>query len=667
MEHTRYRADIDGLRAIAVLSVLLFHVDVTAFSGGYVGVDVFFVISGFLITRLIRDEVLKTGKFSFANFYLRRARRLLPGFFFALALCFVAAFFLFPPPQMESFSKSLSYSIISLANFHFWGQSGYFDTASIYKPLLHIWSLSVEEQFYLVWPLLLVLLLVKTPRRMVPAILLLGFSLSLYMNFVFADGQVYVLTKYFPTASEWFAEGPASIFYLMPFRIFEFAIGALLVWVIEYQPKNKFVLEPLMLAGLIMTIYPMLTYTEKTLFPSYNALMPCFGAALLIYGGGDSRYCGSLLRTPVLVEIGKISYSLYLIHWPVIVFFKYYAYDFGSLSLFEKFTISAVSILAARLMYIYVEQPFRKSTGEKQKVPTRVFLTAHGALGIILIALAVSASNYNGWAWRMPNSLTQQEITRGQSRRASPLRKGCNILDLKSSNCRPDASLQVLLAGDSHYYVGYNMFAESFRSRQDINLIIFSAVNDCSFTIEDNQLTALGMGWKNKGKCQERAAALSDPEFNEQLDVLVISSQYMFRNGSELPILEYLKSKNKDLKVVVIGPYIEVSPYQCADIINRFGGSAFCKDERFVSYFGEDVKNDMYYAETMQYKPLYIDIAALLCSQGTLGSCLTEAEGVPMMYDGNHPSLEFSLLMGRRMLEEYSTELGKIGFTITGK
>jgi peptidoglycan/LPS O-acetylase OafA/YrhL len=138
MDQPRYRADIEGLRAIAVLSVLFFHIDIMAFSGGYVGVDIFFVISGFLITRLIRDEVLRTNTFSFFNFYLRRARRLLPTLFFTLILSFAAAFILFPASLMEQFGKSLVFSSIGMGNFHFWRESGYFDIAVVYKPLLQL-------------------------------------------------------------------------------------------------------------------------------------------------------------------------------------------------------------------------------------------------------------------------------------------------------------------------------------------------------------------------------------------------------------------------------------------------------------------------------------------------------------------------------------------------
>ena len=665
MEQTHYRADIDGLRGIAVLSVLLYHLDVTAIGGGYVGVDIFFVISGFLITRLIRAEVLNSSRFSFANFYLRRARRLLPAFFFTLTLCFGVAFFLFPPPLMEQFSGSLVHSVISLANFHFWGQSGYFDSAALYKPLLHIWSLSVEEQFYLLWPLLLVFLLLKTPRRAVPAALVLGFGISLYLNFIFADGRVALLTDYFPAAAGWFGNGPSTIFYLMPFRIFEFAAGALLVWIIEYQPRNKLMLEPLMLAGLVLTAYPLFTYTEKTLFPSYNALLPCLGAALLIYSG-QSRHAGSLLRTPILVEIGRISYSLYLFHWPLIVFYKYYIYDFDPLSIPERLAIGAVSILAAKLMVTFVEQPFRKSTGEGQKVPTRTFLAGHAALGIVLMLLAAGAWRQEGWAWRMPNSITSTEIANAALRHAD-WQNGCRITHLDSDRCRPAAPLQVLFIGDSHYYVGFNMFAQAFHADRNINLISFSAVNNCDFVFDGKSLKALGPGMTTQSKCPERAAELSRPGFSKNLDVLVISSNSIFQKEVELPIIKLLRSNNQDLKIVIIGPYIDLNRYQCADIINRFGGSSFCKDKRFVAFFGGDVKEQKYYREYMEYDPLYIDVVGLLCPARVLANCQTGTGGVPMFYDSSHPTFEFSLLMGRRMLEEYSSELAQIGLPTTGK
>jgi hypothetical protein len=508
----------------------------------------------------------------------------------------------------------------------------------------------------------MVFLLIKTPRRVVPFVLLFCFSVSLYLNLVFADGQVPILTKFLPVAAQWFADGSSTIFYLAPFRAFEFITGVAVVWLIGKQPKNRLWLEPLVIIGLCMVFYPIFTYTEKTLFPSYNALMPCLGTALLIYAG-EARYGGKFLGNRLLVQVGRISYSLYLIHWPIIVFYKYYKYDVGPLSPVEQLTICVASILLAKFMYTFVEQTFRENPHASKTMPLNRFLSTQATLGAIILILAAGAWINHGWEWRRPDHLSVEEIKNGKAQRIVPVLNGCS-LDLKSDICIPDAPLHVLFLGDSHHYVGYNMFLEAFRDQKDINLITFREVNDCSFTIKNDTLVATGMGWENNGHCQERADMISQEKFYRQLDVLVVSSFTVFEAGQELPIVEYLKSKNNALEIVVIVPYIGIRPYECADIINRFGNSAYCKDEKYVSYFGNHPDKERYFNEYTKYHPLYINTVHLLCDKDLLENCLTEIDGIPMFYDGDHPSLEFSYLMGRRMLEAYQAELETIGFKI---
>ena len=165
---SNYRPDIDGLRALAVLCVIFYHLGFESFSGGYVGVDVFFVISGYLITNLIVDEVKETKSFNFANFYVRRARRLFPALFFTCLLSFIFAFLLFSPLHFDRFGGALTSTMMSISNFFFWNESGYFNASSDFKPLLHTWSLSVEEQFYFLWPATLVFLLIRASKWIVP-------------------------------------------------------------------------------------------------------------------------------------------------------------------------------------------------------------------------------------------------------------------------------------------------------------------------------------------------------------------------------------------------------------------------------------------------------------------------------------------------------------------
>ena len=222
----QYRPDINGLRAIAILSVLFFHLGIPGVSGGFVGVDIFFVISGFLITGIIYDEYILTGRFNFSNFYIRRVRRLFPALVFTLALTFIAGFFLLALKFFDSFSLSLISALFSVSNFYFWKTRDYFAPNAEFEPLLHTWSLSVEEQFYLLWPITLIFILKRFQKPGAVIFLVVISLISLGLN------------AFFKNNSE-------LIFYMLPFRVFEFAIGALLVWLIKYQPFDKKRLEVL--------------------------------------------------------------------------------------------------------------------------------------------------------------------------------------------------------------------------------------------------------------------------------------------------------------------------------------------------------------------------------------------------------------------------------------
>lgn len=394
----KYVPGIDGLRAVAVLSVLLFHAGFTSFAGGYVGVDVFFVISGYLITRLISDEVLQKGSFDFPNFYYRRVRRLFPALFTTLAICLILSFLLFTPQHFQRFGGELTYSIFSLSNFFFWSESGYFDTSSDFKPLLHTWSLSVEEQFYMLWPALLVLLLRTKSKVTVLFALAAAFAVSLGLNLVFADGRSSTLSRLAPTVAGWFSDGASTIFYLTPFRVFEFAIGAALVWLPRLSEKHRALSEASMTAGLSMIGISIFTFTEKTAFPSYNALLPCIGAGLVIYGV-NAPATGLLLRNRLMVWVGLISYSVYLVHWPLIVFYRYWSSQ--PLVLHEKLAIVGLSVALGFAMYRLIETPMRSAPKRDRKPNKAAFGLACSMFAMLLILPASSIWASNGWEWRV--------------------------------------------------------------------------------------------------------------------------------------------------------------------------------------------------------------------------------------------------------------------------
>ena len=404
MKKIKYVPEIDGLRAIAVLSVILFHADVLLFRGGYVGVDIFFVISGYLITRLIADEIKHTGSFSFTNFYIRRARRLFPSLYFTLVVCFVFSFLLFTPQHFQRFGGELLYAAMSISNLYFWHESGYFNTAAEFKPLLHTWSLSVEEQFYLFWPLVLVFML-KQAREWALATTLAVIGLaSLLANFVMADGHSDMLSRASPLVASWFTDGASTIFFLTPFRIFEFAIGASLVAIKSWTPSRDWVREALMAAGLVMIGYAVFTYDEGIVFPSHNALIPSVGTALVILAA-KAKFLGYVVRNRIAVSIGLMSYSAYLIHWPIVVYYKYF--KIHPISSGEKFLIVAASLILGYMMYRKIELPFRHPEQSASPLSKSGYGFVCASLLLLISLPAATVWANAGWQLRVPDLPTE--------------------------------------------------------------------------------------------------------------------------------------------------------------------------------------------------------------------------------------------------------------------
>ncbi len=446
---TRYRPDIDGLRAVAVLGVLLFHFGIPGFPGGFVGVDVFFVISGFLITRLIVDEASESGTFSFANFYLRRARRLLPAMLTTFLVCFIVAFLLFSPPEFERFAGSLVYALFSLSNFYFWQEAGYFDAAALTKPLLHTWSLAVEEQFYFIWPTLLVLLLTCLRQRYALAAIVALALLSLAC-------AEYLLSV-----------DPAAAFYLLPARGVELAIGAMMVWVVRLHLRHELLQEVLLALGLALILAAVLLYDAETPFPGVSSLVPCAGAALAIYAG-RARILGLLLRNPVSVWVGRASYSIYLVHWPLLVF--YGAYTFREPTMQESIVLLIVSLALGWLQYRFIEQRYRYADRSHSLSPP-AFGLASALLVLLLMLPASTVWATGGAAWRIPEDRVVRSnaewLTLQRTRYCSSLDPAASAALLPCQNFRNsdqdlfiwgDSHAQHLVAGVSHAFPDHNVY-----------------------------------------------------------------------------------------------------------------------------------------------------------------------------------------------------------------
>ncbi len=330
-----FRADIEGLRALAVVPILLFHLNVAFCPGGFAGVDVFFVISGYLITRMI---VTANSEFSFKTFYTRRFYRIFPALLTTCQISLIVGWIILTPEDYSKLSWSALAAALGVSNFYFYGALDYFSDANIYHALLHTWSLGVEEQFYLFWPALVILIL-RTRMPVLPVLALVAvvsFLSTLVMQRENAD----------------------MTFYLMPFRIFEFAAGASLVklelvWARHSTDQRNGVLGAI---GMALLLYTFFFLHEDLPWPSTFTLAPTIGTMLLILAGQRGIW-RSALSNSVFRFLGRISYSLYLVHWPVLVFYRYYT--IVPPSLVELAVLGAASIVIASLMFALVEIPFR--------------------------------------------------------------------------------------------------------------------------------------------------------------------------------------------------------------------------------------------------------------------------------------------------------------------
>ncbi|HGY4928471.1 TPA: acyltransferase family protein [Citrobacter braakii] len=367
-----FRGDIEGLRAYAVLFVLLFHAGL-AFDGGFIGVDIFFVISGFLITgNLLRRDI------NLLTFYKKRIIRLYPALCLTVLLTLAAAFLLLDPQLFVETAKSAIYTILSVSNFYFAYDGGYFATASNLKPLLHTWSLGVEQQFYLIWPLV-ILLVKKAPPRFCLLILAIVTLTSLLLSQV------------------WISINSDTAYFLLPFRLFELSIGGLIAatrfsfkgWVSEFS----------FVAGMVTILYGAFFYSSTVPFPGIYAFLPCAGAALCIISG-QSKLSSILMGNVIARFIGRISYSVYLVHWPIIVIYSYFI--FTTPNTMERICMVAASILAAIPIYYYCEHKCQviNDTGTKTAKP----LFFSGLSLFVVVTSSILIIKQSGMNWRLPEN-----------------------------------------------------------------------------------------------------------------------------------------------------------------------------------------------------------------------------------------------------------------------
>lgn len=480
----KYRAEIDGLRAVAVLPVMLFHAGLNSFSGGFVGVDVFFVISGYLITTILIADIEK-DRFSLISFYERRARRILPALFAVMLFCLPFAWVWMLPDQMKNFSQSMVAVSLFISNFLFWNESGYFAAAAEEKPLLHTWSLAVEEQYYIAFPIFLFLM--WRFGRLRVFWMIVGISVLSLLS------SEWLLRKY-----------PSANFYLAPSRTWELLVGSMTAFVVQKRgvvPNNFFALFGL--GGIILAI----TVFEKTTpFPGIYALLPVVGTALIIMFSGPDTFTGRILSHKVLVGIGLISYSAYLWHQPLLAFARI-RLDHPTPGLLVGLCVAALAM--AYLSWQYVERPFRVKGEGAIKRRTILLLSAMGGMAFIVIGIWGHRSQ--GFAERLPADL------RVHTNLSDPGSYPCPKDQLSCVIKAPESKPHMLLFGDSHANQIARALVDRFKNRYKITLVLG---NSC-FMGTDIQIHAYA---EKPDICQGQNAYL-DGLTGQNFDV-VITAQY---------------------------------------------------------------------------------------------------------------------------------------------
>jgi len=523
---SQYEPHIDGIRCIAVLSVLFYHFEFKFIPGGFAGVDVFFVISGFLITRLLLRDVNK-DTFSFRRFYMRRIRRLAPALLATVVVTFIVASIFLTPHHFQRFSGATLASLLSFSNIYFWSESGYFDTASGLKPLLHTWSLSVEEQFYLVWPALLFFIRGRS-AKIIGAIFLVLFSTSLVAAKLATDVM------------------PGAAFFFMPFRIYEFVIGAALALIpLAHLRGNKWN-ELFVAIGLALVYFCVTGFDKSTAFPDINALIPCMAAAFLI-AFGTSPVLGWLLRNPISVFMGKISYSLYLVHWPVIVLYKHISFENVVVGRTRIALILLTFILAIALHYL-IENRFRSPSEVPLKKRVRraaIWLTAP----FLIVVSSVHAFTVDGWSGRFDQNVIEAigDLDALQQQRREFIEGADAISNQPFDEGR---AIRVLVMGDSHATDGFNALYLANPMPEQISVRRLELDDVCLYLLSDDGVTDESEFVQNR--CRDHYAFMQSSSLLDEATHVVLSTRWEESSFKYLPTFaDYLRSRNNT--VIVMG------------------------------------------------------------------------------------------------------------------
>jgi peptidoglycan/LPS O-acetylase OafA/YrhL len=621
-----YRPEIDTLRAISVFAVIIYHAGFYNnffFPGGYLGVDIFFVISGYLISKLIFKEVFKTKKFNFKNFYERRARRILPALIFVFLITLLLSYFILLPSSFVDFAKSIISSLSFLSNYYFYfsGQE-YASEGSHLKPLLHTWSLSVEEQFYIIFPI--ILLIVYNHKK---NYIFLFIFLTCILSLIF---------------SEYLSETNESLnFYTLPTRAWEILMGTLVSYSEYKRKKSKttFANELLVLIGLLIVVLSFVFYDESVRHPTFRSLYPVIGVLLILYFANPEVKIVKFLSLKLFTYFGLISYSLYLWHYPIFALSKY---AFLTNSLSDYLIIFLILFFVSIFSYHFIERPFRSSL-----ISLRTFLYVISFSYFILFLSSSLVIKNNGYKKRFPDlgsfSLDNQQYIK--ERRFVEKKIGTPLFkNQKKKN--------VLIVGNSH---AQDLFHSLYLNKDLFNKFEFSKISTDNLFCFKKFLT--------ENKFCNIPSSKKIKNLFELTDTILIAPNYKnnaqsFKNLEDIILI--LKNMNKKVFLVSQMPNfyfknnrtsIDQFYFKYNRLPNKFELSNLEKEKfNLIPVSVEKINNNLQIL-SKKYNLKLLDRKELICEE-ILKKCyiLTKSKN-KINIDSDHLSIAGAIFVGKRILQ----------------
>jgi peptidoglycan/LPS O-acetylase OafA/YrhL len=625
-----YRRDIDGLRAVAVLLVVLNHLHIWG-GGGYVGVDVFFVISGYLISAGILSE-MASGTFSIAAFYERRVRRIFPALLVMFLGTTALAWRYYFPAEILPYARTLLAALLSVANMLFWHRGDYFGPLRDAEPLLHTWSLAVEEQFYIFFPLFLVAIRRSWPAKLKLALWLLTATTLLVSAFlVHFDSR--------------------SVFFLAPLRAWELLFGTLLSQNCFPPIRHALGREVAALAGLVLIFVPAALYNSQTVFPGLAALPPCLGTVLVIAAGEfGSSFTAKLLSLPPVVFLGLISYSLYLWHWPIFVFqhTNHLLLDIPDGGRSQALVL-AVSLLVATLSWALVETPFRKG---RLRPARRPLFLVNGTVCALVFAFAVLIIGTRGAPFRFSHKAIamaslEQYDTRATFREGTcfldPFQQTMASFDRKSCLDDTPGKKHYLLLGDSH---AADLWSGLSRVFPELDLSQ-ATVAACPPIFNEPQWTS--------GLCREMMNFIfHDYLAHHRVDTLVLSAEWFTFEPPEIErVVNW--SHDRGIEVVVIGPRPEFNtplPFLVAKDISLDPDALTRKLTPLMTSAQADLDRTLKDLAQNRWHIRYISYFSDVCEPR--GGCpVLATPDIPMYFDQSHFTIPGSVLFAQAIRDRH--------------